>query len=132
MENTPKTIDITEPALLIRINRQFRYGMSDEELYESTRGIWVIGERRSRAKYAMAVYAGVVREVYEIESWHPAGTTVYATRNQAELAQQKSRRWEFIGHVAPDSVRLQYVGGSVAHLFHTGQQSPIVGIELNG
>lgn len=132
MENVAKPVDVIDPALLIRINRQFKYGMSAESLYESTRGIWVIGERRNRAKYAMAIYAGVVREVYEIESWHRAGTTPYVTRVQAELARSQNKRWEFVGRVAHESVRSLYVGFSVAHLFRFGQQNPIVGVRLDG
>lgn len=131
-ENNAQSVDVTDPALLIRINRLFRYGMSAEALYESTRGIWVIGERRNRARFAMAVYAGIVREVYEIESWHRAGTTLYATRDQSELAKQKGKRWEFVGHIASEPKRSQYLGRSVAHLFRVGQQSPIVGIGLDG
>ena len=132
MEHSPQAVDVTDPALLIRINREFKYGMSAEALYESTRGIWVVGERRNRAKIAMAVYAGIVREVYEIESWHRAGTTRYATRDQSELAKHKSKRWEFIGAVASEPERSRYVGRSVAHLFRSGQQSPVVGIGLDG
>lgn len=132
MEHAAESVDMSDPALLIRINRQFRYGMSAEELYESTRGIWVVGERRNRAKFAMAVYAGVVREVYEIKSWHRAGSTTYVTRVQAELAKQQSKRWEFVGRVALEQVRSRYIGRSVAHLFRAGQQSPVVGIGLDG
>lgn len=131
MENSAQPADITDPSLLIRINRQFKYGMSAEELYESTRGVWVVGERRHRARFAMAVYAGIVREIYEIESWHRAGTTPYATRLQAELANQKSKRWEFLGRVAAEPDRSRYIGRSVAHLFRVGQQSPVVGIRLD-
>lgn len=131
MEHSPEPANVTDPALLIRINQQFQYGMTPEALYESTRGIWIIGERRNRAKYAMAVYAGIIREVYEIGSWHRAGSTQYTTRNQGELAQQRNKRWEFIGDVAPEPVRLQYVGQSVMHLFRPGQQSPIVGVGLD-
>ncbi len=132
MELAPETVDVIDPVLLIRINRQFKYGMSAVALYESTRGIWVVGQRSRTAKLAMAVYAGVIREVYEIESWHPAGNTPYKTRNQSELAKQKNKRWEFIGHVAAEPVRSRYVGGSVAHLFRAGQQSPITGVRLDG
>ena len=132
IEHSPEMVEVTDPALLIRINRQFKYGMSAEALYESTRGIWVVGERRNLAKIAMAVYGGVVREVYEIKSWHRAGNTPYVTRDQSELAKQKSRRWEFVGHVAAEPKRLRYVGRSVAHLFRVGQQSPVVGIGLDG
>lgn len=130
MECSPRQVDIDIPCLLIRINKLFEYGMSDEALYESTRGIWVVGHRRDRARFAMAVYAGIVREVYEIVSWHRAGSTPYNTRDVQELAQLSDRRWEFVGHVAQPLVREKYIGGSVEHLFRQGQQSPVVGVGL--
>ncbi|NOS98989.1 MAG: hypothetical protein HOP25_11020 [Methylotenera sp.] len=130
MEHSPKPAHVTDPCLLIRINRQFKYGMSAIDLYESTRGIWVVGERRNKAKFAMAVYAGIIREIYQIESWHPAGTTSYVTRSQTELAVQNNKRWEFVGHVALEPYRTKYLGVSVAHLFRLGQQNPIVGVGL--
>lgn len=129
IEHVADPVEVSDPALLIRINRQFRYGMSAEALYECTRGIWVVGERRYKAKYAMAVFAGIVREVYEIESWHRAGSTPYATRDQQKLAEDHNR-WEFVGHIAPEQIRSRYYGRSVGHLFRAGQQSPIVAVGL--
>ena len=130
IESKAESAQITDPALLIRINKQFRYDMSAEELYEYTRGIWVIGPRRERAKFVMAVYAGIVREGYEVESWHHAGSTHYKCRDQTALATKSDRRWEFIGSVAAEEVRERYKGRSVAHLFRPGQQSPVVGVGL--
>lgn len=122
---------IEHPSLLIRINRRFDYGMDEQALYESTRGVWVIGEEgRRHAKLAMAVYAGIIRQVYEIESWHRAGSTPYITRSQAELAEDAAARWEFVGHVADASLRDGYVGRSVEHYLKRGQQSPVVGVKL--
>ena len=46
-----------------------------QTLYDATRGIWRVGERRGRAELAMAVYQGMVKEVYVIGEWYPAGTT---------------------------------------------------------
>lgn len=130
MECSPRQVDIAVPCLLIRINKRFEYGMSDEALYESTRGIWIIGHRRDRARFGMAVYAGIVREVYEIESWHRAGSTPYKTRDAQELALKSDLRWEFVGHVAQPVVRDKYIGGSVEHLFRHGQRWPVVGVEI--
>jgi hypothetical protein len=92
--------------------------MSPLELYEATRGIWVIGSRRDKAQYAMAVYQGIVREVYRIDQWFPAGTLTYATRDASEF--KGSGRWEFAGEVA-DDIRDEYVGHSVGK----GGQNPI-------
>jgi hypothetical protein len=82
-----------------------------------------------RATFAMAVYAGIVREVYEIESWHEAGSTPYTTRDTAALRQDG--RWEFRAHVAPDPIRSKYLGASVEHYFRAGQQNPVVGLALS-
>jgi hypothetical protein len=92
--------------------------MSPKELYEATRGFWVIGPRRDKAELALAIYQGVVREVYRIRSWHPAATLHYATRD-AE-ANRGSGRWEFEGEIAVD-VRDEYLGRSVGK----GGQNPI-------
>jgi hypothetical protein len=130
IEHAAQRVEVVDPALLIRINRQFRYGMSPTALSECTRGIWVIGNRRNRARLAMAVYDGVVREVFEVDSWHRAGSTPYETRDQAALAKLRDKRWEFIGRVAEELYRSRYVGGAVGHLFKPGQQSPIVGVNI--
>jgi hypothetical protein len=116
-----KPVKVEIPALLIRINRLYRHNMEPHELYEATRGTWKLGVRRSAAQYAFAVFEGVVREVYRIEHWHPAGSTPYAVRDTAKL---KKDRWEFSGSVAEDTIREQYRERSVAAYFRQGQQSP--------
>lgn len=109
------TIDIKEPAMIITVNQLFERGISADRLYEITRGNWVVGERRNRAKYAFSVYNGIVRQVYEIERWFPA---------TARRQEQKMReRWRFDGIVAQN---LQYyVGGSVEKYITLGAQNPI-------
>jgi hypothetical protein len=59
--------DITERAILIRINQLYRYGMDADSLYDATRGVWVIGPRRESAEYAFSVFKGIVMEVYKIK-----------------------------------------------------------------
>jgi hypothetical protein len=115
---TAKPVVVREPSLLITINRLYRSGMSPLELYEATRGFWVIGPRRERVELALAVYQGVVREVYRIRSWHPAGTLVYETRDAVPY--RGGGRWEFEGEIAKD-VRDHYIDRSV----NKGGQNPI-------
>jgi hypothetical protein len=119
-----KAVVVTAPTLLIRINKLYRHGMSDVALYEATRGVWRVGSRREGARYAFAVFEGVVREVYVIETWHPAATTVYSTRDRGEMSTKA--RWEFIGRIAPARVRNRYFGRSVAAYFKRGQRHPVV------
>lgn len=121
---TAEPVEVTDPALLIRINQLYRHGMSKRELYEATRGVWKLGERRDRARIAMAVFEGVVREVYSIGSWHRGGTLTYSTRAAEDV--DAPDRWEFRGRVAPEPVRSRYLYRSVAAYFKRGQQSPVV------
>jgi hypothetical protein len=67
------------------INKLYRSNMTAEELYEATRGIWVVGTRRENAEYVMAVYLGIVREVYRIQKWHPSVTLKYNTRESKDV-----------------------------------------------
>jgi uncharacterized protein len=107
---TAKPVLLRHKVILITINTLYRSNMTPLECYEATRGIWVVGPRRHRADYAMAVYQGIVREVYRIEQWYPAGTLAYHTRDASGF--QGSGRWEFSGSVAPE-IRDASVGFSV-------------------
>lgn len=120
-DRTP--VQITHRVLLIRINRLYRYGMSEHALYEATRGVWKAGTRRNNAEYAFAVFRGIVREVYQITKWHPAGTTPYTTRPQADLVNPK--RWEFEGARASKGIRALYIDKSVEQYLARNSQNPI-------
>ena len=97
--------------------------MTPDALFEATRGNWKVGPRREAARYALAVYAGMVVETYLIEGWQPAGTAAYKTRPVKDV--QVPDRWEFRGRLADDSARSRYNGRSVKHVFPTGAQNPI-------
>lgn len=116
-------LTVTEPALLIRIAKLYKPGMSPQQLYEATRGVWKLGPYRDSAEYALSIANGVVQEVYSIGAWHQAGTTPYITRPLSQVS--VLGRWEFSGKVAPPAIRGKYVGKSVAHYFEKGNASPV-------
>jgi hypothetical protein len=113
-----KPVVVHLKTILITINKLYRSKMTPLELYEATRGTWVVGAHRFRAEYAMAVYQGIVREVYKIDKWHPAGTLEYQTRDSSTF--KGNGRWEFSGNVA-DDIHQEYIGFSVGK----GGQNPI-------
>ena len=96
------------PCIIININRLYTRGISAQKLYDSTRASWIVGTKRDRAKYAIASYRGLVREVCEIEKWQPNGD-----------------RWEFIGKVAEDEIRNKYLNQSLENYIKKGGQNPI-------
>lgn len=110
-EFAAQPVEINDRAITININRSYVYGMSEEDLYDATRGVWKIGERRKNASIALAVCRGIVREVYSIEQWYPAGTTQY-TRQIFE-PEELQNRFEFTGRVAASWLQEKYKGKRV-------------------
>jgi hypothetical protein len=116
----PEPVRFMHPVVLIRINKLFRYGMSDIELYDATRGIWRLNPKAATARLAMPVFDRVIQEVYHVEHWLPAGSTL-STRGRL-----RSRgRYEFVGRIADSSIRDHYRLKSVAEHLVCGNQNPI-------
>jgi hypothetical protein len=119
-----KPVKITDPVILIRVNQLYRHGMPAAELYDITRGVWVLSaERASKMKYVFAVYEGVVREVYEPEKWMKALTTQYPNRTDLVPDDAKGRV-EFIGKPAPEAIRQKYLLGDVTAYTKVSLQAP--------
>ncbi|MGI0482790.1 hypothetical protein ACN4EE_18640 [Geminocystis sp. CENA526] len=108
---SPNFLNITESAILFRITKTYSPDLTPEELYNATRGNWVLKQRRENADYAFAVYKGIVKQVYRIHSWHFSG--VITNGND---------RYCFEGEIAED--KQDYIGKNVAHYFPTGYASP--------
>ena len=113
-----KSLEVTEPAMLIRINELFRDDMSASELYDATRSSWRVSlNRASNVEYALSVYKGIVREVYMITAWQEADPTAH---------EKNKGRVEFIGEIAEDEVRDKYKLHSVKHYFKKGNIAPFM------
>lgn len=111
----PEAPPVTEPVVMFRIPRLWTPHMSDAELYEATHGWWIMSPRRNRARYAFAVSRGVIRGVYEIESWRER---VQGDRDWEHDVGRKPR-WGFEGRPAP--VMKDYLNKSVRHLYRQGE-----------
>ena len=125
--NAPRVVIRDKGVLLIRINRLFRHGMSPAELYEATRGVWKIGRRRDSVRLVLAIYQGVVKEVYQVRRWELADWQAYRFRRD-ELKGRKERdknRWQFEGSVAKEPIRGRYLGKDVSKYLVKGAMNPI-------
>jgi uncharacterized protein len=115
-------LKIEHPCLLIRIPRAYKTGMSEQAIYHATRGTWVLGKRREKATYAMAVVGGTVLAVFRIESWHRAQSTPYPDR---VFKAPQPNRCEFVGRTAETDILDRYIGKSVHHYFTPGARNPV-------
>ena len=63
---------------MIRINRNYSYGMGNFELYKTTRCCWKANNQQAnKVKYGFALYDGIAMEVYQITVWLPAYSTMH-------------------------------------------------------
>lgn len=110
---TPVAIDRRHRVVLIRINRLFTRGMTDDALYEATRKWWKVGAEARRIgtdrapDWAMAVYGGVVRAVYRIKAWEKP------TAEDAREAPSDAARWAFRGE-RDASMEETYLGRDIS------------------
>ncbi len=121
-----RPVEIKHAVILINIAQLYRPGMSAPELYDSTRHAWRVRPERHSAEYAFAIQGGIVRGVYEIAQWFPAGTT-YRTNDQHGERRHDAdpTRFEFVGHLAEPDIRKRYLHKSVEDYFAQGAQNPI-------
>lgn len=106
-----KIVTISEPAIIITINKYYKRFMSEEDLYNITRISWRLANRRIKTiKYGIASYRGIVREVYEIDGWFKT---------------EDGKRWCFTGKIAEENIRNKYLNQSLENYIKKGSQNPI-------
>jgi hypothetical protein len=107
-------LETNEPLMLINLNKKYDRRMSPDDLYEATRSSWCVGPRREKAKYAVATYRGLTREVYKIGNWH-----------QTSKASGTKSRWAFEGTVVGKEIRDLLTPKSIRQYFKKGASNPI-------
>tara|TARA_R110002124_G_C8804969_1_gene502717 strand:+ start:53 stop:775 length:723 start_codon:yes stop_codon:yes gene_type:complete len=108
--------ELSDPIIIININKKYSRGNSSQEIYEATKGAWVVGEeKRKETKYALSEYSGIVIEVFEIKEWYNIKTT----------DNKRNNRWGFNGEIANPEIRDKYLNKSIAHTKKKGAANPI-------
>ena len=109
----PKLANIIHPVIMFKLTQSYEQAMEPWQLYAVTRGQWKMDINKAKQfKYALACDAGLVVEVYEIETWHQSNETM----SEEELLYRRAKglhagetgRIEFVGKIAPEEIRKQY------------------------
>lgn len=99
------------PCVLLRISQLWHPAMDEDEVYDAVRGWWVMGPKRERASYALAVAQGSVRGVFAVHGW------------QSRTEPHGGLRWAFDGQPADEMSHLN--GLDVNGLFPPGAANPV-------
>ena len=122
-EDFPKDIDfILIKTSYERVNwwKEKNHGDEAKSLYDATRQSWVISlSRANQYDYVLSVINGKVVEVYKVHKWIKA-------EKWDEDEPYKGERNEFIGEVAEEKIRLQFIGKQIPEKFRKiGSANPI-------
>ena len=96
-----KEEDIKDSILVIKINGLYKRGMSEEELYEATRGVWRISIKtikKQKVKYVFAVYNQLIVAVYKPDEWHRVYENIDLPREETLNVDDAKDRGYFICH----------------------------------
>jgi len=121
--------NITVAAILIKIEREWRPGLSADQLYERTRRYWRCRPmaRKPPPTHAMAIARGIIREVYRVDRWvsysdWPSDRDLSRSAADNEIW-SGGARVGFEGTICPHLSTLR--GNSVRHLVTGSAQNPI-------
>jgi len=113
----PEDAVFKESALLININKLYRRGMSQRDIYEAVRKYWKINLNRARSiKLVCAVSQGIIRGVFYQNKWLVSG--------RGDL------RCYFVGRIADKADVDRYLNKSVNKYWKKGAQYPVKYIEI--
>lgn len=85
---------IPYPVIMLKIQNGWRADMNENEVYEKTRGHWKIAPwvRDQSPLYALGIAYGIIRGVYQVDSWFPSQMPWDRGKN----------RWGFEGEAAAE------------------------------
>jgi hypothetical protein len=113
---------IEMPAILIKIEKQWRADLTPDQLYERTRRYWTCQPENQRTppEVAVCVARGIIREVYDIHRWEEYPEMDRQPIDPTRVPQKKGRtktRRGFLGEVTKDAQpRASLIGKSVRHI----------------
>jgi hypothetical protein len=118
-----------EDVIFVKITKLYRDDMSDEELYEATRGVWKVNtDRIKNIKYVFALYKGIIKEVYTVKEWtQPTGN--YKSRKIDVNEAIQAGKSEFIGEIS--DIREDFINKDVSSYYKRGEANPIKYMSLS-
>ena len=102
---------IENDCIIININRTYKRGSGENAIYDATKEIWDIKEKRRKiARYVLSEYRGLVVEVFEVNKWYPKEREY---NKGAKKYGQTYTGYGFEGTIAQDSIRQKYINKSI-------------------
>lgn len=129
-----KAEDIKHSVLVIKINKLYRRGMSEVELYDTVRGFWAASLKSIEARkvrYVFGVYNGLIVAVYQPDEWHYCREMIDIPQQNLLRPEDRQRFQNRVYFICKDPAALDdegrfYLNRSIANLrVNQTAQNPI-------
>ncbi len=110
--------DIKHSILVIKINKLYRRGMSESELYDAVRGFWAASLKSietRKVEYVFGVYNGLIVGVYKPDEWHYGYEMVGAPQEELLKPEDYERLKNRVYFVCKDFTKLDEAGKFYLH-----------------
>lgn len=129
--------DIRHKIMIIKINKLYQKGMTEEALYDSVRGIWRASlERVKTVEYVFGVYNSLIVAVYKPTTWYVCKEALEKLpKHVTQLTSKTENRVFFVdkgfeNHELMDKAEKFYLYKSIASLkVNQSAQNPITYLE---
>lgn len=125
------TSDFQCAVALVNLTKNYKRWLNAEpalrdfELYEATRGYWPKSAAYMRnlgVDKVFAVHGGVIQEVYNVQDWYDAGTTM---RHPIYVDDIVPARCEFVGNVVKDKEFVNKYKGNMVDFFDQTKKNTV-------
>lgn len=121
--NAEKLDTTPTDTVIININKKYRRGFRQEDIYEATKSAWVINSKKiPNLKFVLSEYKGLIVEVFSVDKWYDVKSVQETGKNAGKV----KIRYAFDGRTANDEIRNKYINKSIAHKKKRGMASPII------
>ncbi len=122
--NAETLFEIGTNCVIININRTYKRGSSENTIYDATKEIWDIKERRrKKIEYVLSEYRGLIVEVFKVVKWY---SKVRGYNPGAKKYGQTYLGYGFEGIVAEDSERNKYINKTISPFKKRGFASVLI------
>jgi len=113
---------IEDDAICIKVNKFWYRGVSNEDLYNGTRGVWRIDvQRANKFKLVFADHNKIIRGVFEVDYWKKCTVGDYNPAANKVLSEEDINTWAkyrgfFVGSIARQEYIDKYLNKNVSDL----------------
>ena len=118
-------VNVTHKVIVFKLNQEWHRHISDNELYEVTRGYWRIDMKRAlEAQFVFATYKGLIKAIYKPNRWIKVTEDKNTLKEAPRVNQYDPKRLDriyFVGEKAEKEIEEMYLNKEISYYIRNSQ-----------